>query len=70
MSVYRQQDFVCASCRWLLCFSKEQAGAGAGAGVLTCPVGVALAEGSISEAHGAVADNDKAWQAVKQRIVH
>ena len=43
---------------------------GAGAGVLTCPIGVALAEGSISEPHGAVADDDKAWQAVKQRVVH
>lgn len=68
MSVHTQQDDVCASRRWLLRFSEEQTGAGAGC--LTCPIGVALAEGGIGEAHGAVADDDKAWQAVKQRVVH
>lgn len=39
-------------------------------GVLTWPIGVALAEGGIGEAHGAVADNDKAWQAGELRVVH
>ncbi len=30
--------------------------------ICTRPIGVALAEGHIVEAHGAVADNHKAWQ--------
>ena len=39
-------------------------------GLLTWPIGVALAEGGIGEAHGAVADNHEAWQAAELRIVH
>lgn len=38
--------------------------------VLTWPIGVALAEGGIGEAHRAVADDDKAWQAGELRVVH
>lgn len=39
-------------------------------GVLTWPIGVALAEGGVGEAHRAVADDDKAWQAGELRVVH
>lgn len=39
-------------------------------GILTWSIGVALAEGGIGEAHGAVADNHKAWQAAELRFVH
>lgn len=41
-----------------------------GCGVLTWAIGVALAEGGIGEAHRAVADNDKAWQAGELRVVY
>ena len=38
--------------------------------VTTCSICVALAEGDIVEAHGAVADNDKAGQAGELGVLH
>jgi len=38
--------------------------------VSTWPVGVALAEGDVVEAHGAVADNDEAGQAGELGVLH
>lgn len=39
-------------------------------GVLTWSICIALAEGGIGEAHGAVADNHKARQVAELRVVH
>lgn len=45
-------------------------GSGETEGVTTCSIGVALAECNIVEAHGAVADDDKARQVGELGVVH
>lgn len=64
---YRFKKQQGAGCRGKRGGQGQEGGMG---GLLTCPIGVSLTEGSIGEAHGAVADNDKAWQADKLRVVH